>query len=411
MLDQSKKIYSYFFEDLSVIEKKLLSLESFDYNMSGLSELSDSVKNRILILSNIFKKSDPKEYWPIEKQLLKLIDIKSVDELLANPNFLTLNNTNDNLIIINASLGGEDVFDKYSTDEVNNIFNKSRQNFDYVTLINSLRQEITNRYDRKLIKAIFDYLKKYDFNKSWEIKDIVVFVLSLNIVWKNYEFLLPAEQEYLLKLFFYLSVFIGVPVSNVLIRSVYNTNNPVDFVLKHKFIYDNLKENIEVVPQDETLTKFFDLKEIFENFALSNASVDNFLKENYNTKSKNLISTLSEALKIYEEVKNSNLIEKNYAGEVNIADNFDFQLSELLSWFSAKSEWEKIISYFQMKPLVPANVFIKNIKEFVDLNKTDAANKVLEFFEVLKQKQIIPDRDFLIFHESDNQFHWNEKIV
>ncbi|MCX6780179.1 MAG: hypothetical protein NT034_03300 [Candidatus Magasanikbacteria bacterium] len=408
-----QKIYKYFYQDLSIIEQSLENLVSFDISRFASLEEVESFKNIINFLNDIVKDKELNEYLWLDKQFFNLLDSILINQVVSSANKQEIDSLIINLKLVSAALGEGNGLARYDVKNIIDCINLSKKDFDYTSLIYSLRQELAGNYSRDLVKAIFVYLQKVEAYKDWEIKDLIVFILLLNIVWKNFDFILPVEQEYILSLFYYVSIFIGIPVGSYLKASIHNTtNNPVDFVLKNKIFFEALQKNIEVVPAQEDISRVADLRDVFVAFISNKSTPNDFANNFYQSNEKVLKSVLIEVLSVFYGLKQANLAEKNYAGEDNIADDFDYQQSELLSWFFAKEEWSKIESYYQQpNPLVPVGVFLNKFNLFIDLNKEEAINKLVEFSEFLKSKKLLSaDKEIIIFHESDGQFHWNDQI-
>jgi len=413
MFNEKGKIYKYFYQDMAEADKKLASLLRFDSSSFLSSPDQVLFVDRLKLISDNFLKKDLNENFWLDKQLFNFLDLDLVDKFLSSPDKDKVDLLLDNIKLVNTILGEEDNLTRYSSLEIISCLNLSKVDFDYYSLIYSLRQEITDQYNRDLVKAIFAYLQKVELYKDWDIKDLILFVFVINIVWKNFDFLLPVEQTYLLNLFFFISLFIGVPVNNILKNNIYQTNNPVDFVVRNKFFLDALDKNIELVPADENIEKVIDLNEVFKNFSTANQSVDIFVKNNYKVSKKSLLGSLTEALNIYDGLKNSNLIEKNYAGEDNEADVYNKEVSDLLTWFIAKEDWNKIVDYYKNKTAkVSPDVFISILPLFIDLEKSEAVEKISEFTDFLKMNRLIPSNiEIIEYHESDSEFHWTNWVT
>lgn len=408
MFTKPEKIYKYFFQNTAEIEKQLASLAAFNFSSFLNADENILFISRLSLISDNFLKKDLNEYLWLDKQLLNFLDLDLIRQFLSTPDKDKINLLSDNLKLVNTAIGEEDNLVRYSSEEIISCLNLSKKDFGQLSLIHSLRQELLGQYNRDLVKAIFGYLQKVTVYKDWEAKELVVFVLLLNIVWKNFEFILPEEQSYLLSLFFYISVFIGMPVADILKNSIYQTNNPVDFVVKNKFLTEALDKNIEIIPVDEKIEQVADLTEVFKNFLAANQEANIFVKNIYKTSQKVLVDSLVEVLSVYRGLNNSNLIDKNYVGEDSEADSYEQEVSDLLNWFIVKNYWNKLVDYYKNKtPRVSFDVFIENLPRFVDLEKSAAVEKISEFTDLLKSNSIIsPDKEIIEFHESDGQFHW-----
>lgn len=409
MFNKSSKIYTYFFQNTAEIEKRLADLSVFNFASLLSADDSQALTNRLKLVSDNFAKKELNEFLWLDKQLFNFIDLDLIQQFLSAPDKDKINLLSGNLKLVNTAIGEEDNLVRYNSDEIIACLNLSKKDFDYFSLIFSLRQELLDQYNRDLVKAIFSYLQKLSVYKDWEIKELIVLVCLLNIVWKNFEFLLPVEQAYLLNLFFYISIFIGIPVTNILKNSIYQTNNPVDFVVKNQFLAAELEKTIEVVPTDENFAKARDLKYLFDKQFASNLDPISFAKTIYNKPGQEfLANALAQSITIYVGLKNSNLIEKNYAGEDNIADDYDFQFSDLLTYFMVKNDWPKIKAYYQNpKPLVPVKAVIDMLSMFVDLDKSQAIETLSEFTEFLKNEKLLStDEDIIVYDEQKGKFDW-----
>lgn len=413
MFTKAEKIYKYLYQNTSEVEKKLADLSLLNYSTFLNSADVLLVTDRLRLLSDNFTKKETNEYLWLDRQLFNFLDLDLISNFLLSPDNDKINQLVDNLKLVSTAIGEEDGLNRYSVDEIISYINSSKKDFDYFSLIHSLRQELFDQYNRNLIKAIFDYLQKVEKYKDWEIKDLVVFVLLLNIVWKNFDFLLPAEQTYLLSLFCYISTIIGIPVADILKNSIYQTNNPLDFVVKNKFFADALDKNIEIIPIDENIQQVADLNEVFKNFLAADQSPSDFVKNTYHANQKVLVDSLTEVLGIYHGLKNADLIKKNYAGEDNAADDYNQETSNLLAWFIAKSDWNKLVEYYKnTTPRVPFDVFIHFLPLFIDLEKPAAIEKISEFADFLKTNNIISNnKEIIEFHESDGKFHWASWLI
>lgn len=413
MFTKAEKIYKYLYQNTSEVEKKLADLSLLNYSTFLNSADVLLVTERLRLISDNFTKKEVNEFLWLDRQLFNFLDLDLISNFLLSPDNDKINQLVDNLKLVSTAIGEEDGLNRYSVDEIISYINSSKKDFDYFSLIHSLRQELFDQYNRNLIKAIFDYLQKVEKYKDWEIKDLVVFVLLLNIVWKNFDFLLPAEQTYLLSLFCYISTIIGIPVADILKNSIYQTNNPLDFVVKNKFFADALDKNIEIIPIDENIQQVADLNEVFKNFLAADQSPSDFVKNTYHANQKVLVDSLTEVLGIYHGLKNADLIKKNYAGEDNAADDYNQETSNLLAWFIAKSDWNKLVEYYKnTTPRVPFDVFIHFLPLFIDLEKPAAIEKISEFADFLKTNNIISNnKEIIEFHESDGKFHWASWLI
>lgn len=190
---------------------------------------------------------------------------------------------------------------------------------------------------------------------------------------------------------------------------------------------DDLLDNKNIIgdPDDNNNKSISDWIKMFENFKFDDTEtkVEEFSRQFVQiTKLVGPLKVALEYILVLYDALATNKIWKNIVDdkclheekvesqpEVNVAEtylNFLKELPDLNQWLGSASEvavWLKTQNVDFIKKL------LITVKEKVNLLDENQLNLVISFGNILQEQKFI-NEELVYFNESDNQFHWNEKI-
>ncbi|HYE60344.1 MAG TPA: hypothetical protein VEA18_04130 [Candidatus Kapabacteria bacterium] len=407
----NRKIYSNFLTPEDQIKEKLLSLALFPVEKNTDKQYL-FIRSQAQKLYESFTNKE-NELGTYDRQIIHLLDIALVEDFLGQmKNSQVVENMVHHLLLLGAAVDTYSGLLVYPQQEFHDILSGKKQQYSSGRFIHTLRQSITSdtRHDDAL--AILNFISQGEkLMDIQETEDLIVLVLMLDILWKEFSNLPDDGQGFLLQSYFYYSITLSVPVRKELETMVYSTTTPVDFVLSHYKLAEYLGENNELIPLGEGKQK--ELRELYKEMNQQNVdSVSAFSTRVYEKESdKDIFSSwLTETLDIYKKVKEINLIERNLGGETNDADAYYDQLATLIQYFFEKENWKKISEYFRAEKMVTLPVFLRELERIIDLEKDNAIGKLVEFADFLHENGFLLNQELVEYHEQDGKFHWNENI-
>jgi len=257
---------------------------------------------------------------------------------------------------------------------------------------------------------------------NWE--EAIRLFLILTLVIKEFSSLPESVQYFIINNYFYCAQVFGIPINKMMERALYETRNIQSYIEKNLIFLDAVKRNEEIVligkdlqveiSIGELLGKYID-KKLPDLNSEKNISV--YLEDLYvDVKEKSLyIKWLKSFFSLYFYLEQANLISNNVGGELNEKEIADNELIKLCTFFAlGPIGFDEIIKYYQNqeKINVPLNRFINQLKKLVSLKDEGVIEDLIKLTNILRDNNIIFDSDELIeYHESDNQFHWNEDYL
>lgn len=316
----------------------------------------------------------------------------------------------------------------YSLQEFASILSGETAVYDGRRLAATLRDYMS--YDKEGVKAvdeIYEYLriaqvqKKHDY--TWE--DAFFMTVFLYFVFHFFNRLHPIQQEFWLNYYFVKAVTADVPVRKILEYELYNeTDNPADYVNYVFLFYEAIRNNQEDLLVNDRTQQILEVAEIIKNYLSRTGDRfnDGYLREQFiselisgASKKGRLQDILREILYIFCHLKSVDLVETNKGSAVTEKDFFEHQLERLLIWWLEEDLWPLLVKYYTEKNeqnVVPLKALLRYIQANENLDKNEIVDKLLKFSSFLKQENVLRGEDDLIlFHESDNEFHWNSEVV
>jgi hypothetical protein len=305
----------------------------------------------------------------------------------------------------------------YPVDALFGIFNGKIADYDPARYLYTLRQAIHHEEHHDIALQAFILLGKIDKQAPLSLLGVIERSLILRIVWGELPNMPEEARVYFLENWFYSSILLGVPVSEFCKNWVYSTTTLVEVMVVSKEISDSLAANEE---------KFFG-----SDGSYMGKSIGSLLK-NYRDEIKSEITDLSKAkyfiqrlypvstqkfivdaasivLDVFIRASTATLVDQTLGGEETESDIYVKELAELITYTADKKEWLKIKEYYkQKKPLVPIYHILRQIRLNMDITKPATIDYLLPLFDFLKKEKLVSSYDIVEYHESDNQFHWNE---
>lgn len=260
------------------------------------------------------------------------------------------------------------------------------------------------------------YSESKDNMFSWH--DTYIFMLMLHTLWYRFELLSVFYQDALIQYYLYRSLVVGVPVVQKMKETVYLTKGPILYVSTNQRFFEGLEINNEAVPLNLEASEYTQVdlivgraeKQSPEEEVGSEMIVKNlYIQE----KNKQLIYWAEQLVFLYAHLKQANLVDHNFGGELPPDVEVANDMILLVSYFGiGEAGSKKIIEYFsQDLPRVSLLAFINQLKLVADLKKQITVDNALDLSEALQKANFIPeDEDLVEFHEEDAKFHWNEDL-
>lgn len=340
-----------------------------------------SIANFIRFISD----NPAKENWTLELNILSLFDVGLARFFVDDFNKHQISDKNiseefpDLSLQVNVLSAFTDLSfgaDFYTTEEWAEILKGkiSDPDVDFKKLFATLLEvsKISDQsYDLHLraVNFLDSFQDKIATPIDWKYSVLINFLL--NFLYNRFDKLSETDRKLLLEKYFYAAIILGVPVRAT--------------------IQKRLREFQWVVP-------YVDF-----SFELSG-----YLEAN-----KEILSIKpAEGLEISEKLKSSSLIDWLKEGDSFLNYENREDLLRLYAYFAFGGNFDKIVEYYSQSPKIPLKIFLQNLSVVADLKDNNTVQLCLNLAEVLKRQNLLPaDNDIIEFHESDNQFHWNEKIL
>lgn len=313
----------------------------------------------------------------------------------------------------------------YTVDEIRDILFQESEKVSFPVLARSLVEYTRGDSWHDMAAVAFGlldvkfYRERVDY--SWD--DAFIFTILLHIIFARFENLPDENWKFSIQNYIYRAIVAGVPVRQKIGDALYTTRNMVDYVLVDKMLFEALKAGAEQVvvdieknisqPLSEILGKY---QALMDKSGAEGYNTEKFIQETFGAQKNReaYMAWLREILYIFLHLKNLNLIDHNYGGELAPSDLYFNDMVELVANFGiGKDGSDFIVGYFS-KPdkRVPLVGFLRRLEEIVNLGDNVAVENCIELSSALKDAGLISEaEDLLIFDEKTGKFHWNEEIL
>ncbi|MBP9695165.1 MAG: hypothetical protein KBD73_02035 [Candidatus Magasanikbacteria bacterium] len=414
MIESLKTIYVYATQAstqrLLEILRKIILIESLgDYEQSLVQKVIDLIESQ---------NENPE--WELDYSLIRLIDFDVLQQFINKSTDKSLEESAVfQLRLLAAATGLVDNLMSYNIDVLFGIFNGKIADYDPARYLYTLRQAIRHEEHHDIALQAFILLGKIDKHTSLSLLEVTERLLVLRVIWNEFPNMPDEARIYFLEHWFYSSIILGVPVGEFCKNWVYSTTTLVEMMLVSKEISDSLAANEE---------NFFD-----SNGNYMDESIGSWLK-NYRDEIKTEIADLSKVkyfiqrlypvsahqfivdaasmvLDVFVRASTATLVDRTLGGEETEADIYVKELAELITYTADQKEWPKLKEYYkQKKPLVPIDHILRQIRLNMDIAKPATIDYLLPLFDFLKKEKLVSSYDIIVYHESDNQFHWNDDL-
>lgn len=354
----------------------------------------------------------------IYKDLLKYFTLEEINNLVRKKGEVS-NEMLEKVRLVSFASGANTTLNAYGVQELVEL-NKQMVIKDYYRLLYTLRVALLNESKYEYARQAMALLSIILSDKKATITKISITISQIFLLaWSAFDYLSEEEQSQLFKNYFLLAISANVDIYNDIKKVISETPGFFNYLSKHSNYVKWLEGSNEEVSINN---KDILLKNLFVSFytqfkTAPKISANKYLEKYFSKTSSNdaiLISVLSAGVNIYESLKTASLVKYNdklYMSGAQV-DLIQVDLTQLFEWFLDKSLWPKIVDYFKNeKSLVNLDVFMSYCYYDFELTEKTAV-LLLDFFEILKKNKIIDsDKEYLVFHESDNQFHWNEEVL
>lgn len=398
------------------IKDKIISLDNLAIQQNFVCENFNFWQSVRFVREEIGLK-DSRIDWKSEEAVISMLDISELDAAINNKNFAISENLEFQVGVVSAFLGEISDTTIYDLDKIKSFLKGDEVGVDKKSLVFSLRQDLNYPDGRDaalyFIKNTLSKINKHE-DVSWY--QAVVFVALYHTAFRYFDSFDDETQRSLLKASLFLAILAGVPVRDQLAKFLYDTDNVSDLLIDNQLLYDAISSNEEkVYLGGHTL----DLKTLMLEFIAKNDDILNIdIIKKYvdglinNVSLEKTKDAVVECINIFSLVHEVKLIDYNSSQDFPESEIAFRQTEKLLLLFANRVHWPEMLEYFEEKEgnYVSWKSFIRG---FVDADLGDEAvvEKITAFGEFLKTNGFLKvDQDLIEFHESDNQFHWNEKI-
>lgn len=257
---------------------------------------------------------------------------------------------------------------------------------------------------------------KNQINFEW--MDLVKFAILLQCAYDRFSGLEDDSKALLLKSYFYKAIALDIPVRDMLKQNMRDSAGIINYLYLNQVLYNNLEKNEETVAL-ENGKRLVDVLHAFTaqhgGNSLDSGIQKKFVENFYHRSVEALPGArwLQEALYIYTHIKEAQLVKWLSERTLQPDELQSEDLVRLYVYFSFGGNFERLIAYYKQKnPSLPLPLFFQNLADHLDLSNQQNVENCLSLSQVLQKNKLLPaDTDLLIFHESDNQFHWNEQLL
>ena len=414
---------------LFTIKNRIIELSKFFLSKKEKQKWNVNQDLSILTnqLSEYLEQTDIRQSdWPLQQGMVELLDVALLEKVKMGTSApQEVSELAEQLKIICVFLR-TDILDVVVYEYLNclEILAGTRKDFDRPSFLLSLRELKDDKYGHEIAWQASDpatWLLNSPENPSWF--DVAVRTVLLHITFKWFWMMPEERQKNLLTNYFWQAAQAGVPLRENLGEPLYQTQSVAQFAIENERLIGLLEGNTEEIlygEENEKLGSFLDIARAFYNKVNDPSTVEEqaalYVQSMCPLELKDTAfpEQLAEALSVYVRLKEAILIDHNMAGEPEGQNQFNFELAQLVIWFTNEADWNKMADYFKNEQsLVSWKQFFRQYVGNIDLQTdTEAVTKLLNFNEFLQKNGLTPE-DFapISFHESDSQFHWNEEFL
>ncbi len=399
------------FDQVKVV---IIALDNFSIEQNFVCEDFNFWQSVRFIREEIDLKDDRLD-WNVEQAVISMLDIEKLEVVATNKQFLVSEDLAFEAGIVAAFLGQVPGTSIYDRDKIQSFLKGEEVGIEKKSFVFTLRQDLNHQdghdaafYFINNILNNLNSLEDCDWYKA------VVYNILFHISFRYFDDFSDEMQIALLKSGLYKAVAAGVPVRESLAKFLYDTDNISDLLIDNQLLFDAASNNIEKIYYQD---KVFDLKTVLLDFVKNN---DDILNKDLISKyvgglgadSEKVKESIVECINIFSLIHEVKLVERNSSQNLSESELAFRQTEKLLLLFANRIHWPEMLQYFEEKDgnYVSWKSFLRG---FNDANLADEAvvEKFTAFGEFLKTNGFLKDdQDLIEFHESDNQFHWNEKI-
>ena len=411
----------YHIQPYKEIEKNILVLSDFFVDQ-GITEVGNNLGSDIVKLSLEIKTKDIANLeWTVKERIISMIDkdlLSAIQREKGTKNESAI--LNEQLKLILSFLRRIPGCRLYSVSDVNAILAGVKPNYDKLNLAFTMRDALATKEGRDMALYIINYLceeKWRSENMSWD--EAFEETLYLHVAFSYFSLIGRALRAKLLRFCFYRALVANVPVKFFLEAYLRETTDPVAYFEECSFLWNNLAENTEQVlirtdgSEKEFLFRLYKESSVNLGDELDVKMLGKYSKQKYDGQSNSEVFAkwLYHALSIMRLIENGVLIKKNRSGEPTEKNLYENELAQLYVWFLDR-QWAKISEYYHGQDPISLSNFLLPLASGVDFEDARIINLYVEFNDFLHEKDLLPkDKDIIIFHESDGQFHWNDALI
>jgi len=415
-----KKIFYHYFDGLSA-ETFFDISEKIIFNENNDTKIRDYLGSIVEVIENTKDENEEKAYLRLA-YVLDLESFKETDFFVGvGHNFLS------KLESVASSFGLGESKNLYTPSQMVQLFADigTINDVKFNHLLYTLRQMVLSRHEKFHAKIVLDFLLSDEILKKEEFtwQEALLFVLALQTVWEYFILFSEENRQQLISNYLYKAVVVGVPLVKVFTEYFNSSINEIDFIKRYCACVLSCKNSKEKFPVNvdsdkyETLQNYLNLHVLMGETAEETRN-DKFIENLYDgvQNAEFYVEILKEVNSLVGHFQTADLVNYNDFENQKIDPDvkvYDDELLQLLSWFFLEKTWSKIIEYYKKEKIrVPLEAVLRTCSYDFDLEKEETVKRFLDFTDLLHQNNLLPaDQDIIIFHESDNQFHWNDEIT
>lgn len=398
------------------VKDKVISLDNLAIQQNFVRENFNFWQTIRFIREEIDLK-DSRVDWKAEEAVISMIDVVELEVSVGDKQSVISETLEFQASVVAAFLGQVSNTTIYDLEKIKSFLKGDEVGVDKKSLVFSLRQDLNHPDGRDAaLYFIKNILNKINNHEDFSWYQTVVFIVLYHTAFRYFDSFDDGTQKSLLKFSLFTAVLVGVPVRDQLAKFLYDTDNVSDLLIDNQLLYDAISNNEEKIYLEG---KALDLKILVSDFVAKNDDILNVdLIKKYvgglasNGDSEKIKDAVVECINIYSLVHEVKLVDHNSSQDLPESEIAFRQTEKLLLLFANRVHWPEMLEYFTEKEgnYVSWKSFLRG---FVDADLGDEAvvEKITFFGEFLKTNGFLKaDQDLIEYHESDNQFHWNEKI-
>lgn len=434
------------FIKLSAFEKALIGLLDIDLLRSfvaHVNKLKDTLEGRLIVSSDQKIEGVVGSVFKLTPELLAEFGLRKDIATVWVAKFTFLNESfkadalkvlddvdkeEDELNYMLGQIAGalgylsEDIV-LYKVDEMVALFSGQKKEYNPIRLVRSFYEHAHGKEAKALAEFSVLALSDDTFRErpmlDWE--DVLILTLMAFAAFNKLRLLTPEVQEGLLRSYFYRAVVLGVPVREYIKNALILTRSQENYLLRCEQFSDYLTANIEdvLLLPDVSSKKMLGL--VFTDFS-AEAGARELATEMQKAYAAKLVEKmprsrlytdwLAEAIGIYVDLKNGNILKFN-SGEESEGNWTNQDMTNLITWFGQGAMGTPLIVEYFKNPEATVSLagFFYLLKQLSDLNQPITIENATELAAALRESGVVSnDFDLVEYDQVMKKFVWSQNI-